>query len=55
MTVNINKELPIDLQAYIDECERQLLNGEPTEFVYPDELFEKPITLIQFGSKRLLK
>ncbi|MGF1792931.1 hypothetical protein L4D21_20245 [Photobacterium profundum] len=44
MIVIIERELPVSLQQYIDECENQLLNGEPSEFVYPSELLGKRIS-----------
>jgi hypothetical protein len=44
MIIKIEKELPSGIQEYIEECESSLLQGEPTEFVFPNELIGASIT-----------
>jgi len=44
MIAKIEMELPDSLQSYINECESKLLNGEPSEFVYPVDFIGKRIS-----------
>lgn len=63
MIISIENEIPEGIEEYIEECEKCLLEGDPTEFLYPsdfvgksiaDNIWEEMVEVLKKNNKTLL-